>query len=81
MSVIEETRQVIQDFPTPEMRAIKARLEALEKLVDTRVDTRVDSLQKHVDTRVDPLERLVAMALDVSQVKAGLAKLESSRLH
>ena len=77
MSVIEETRQVVQDFLTPEMRALKARLEALEKLVDTRFD----SLQKHVDTRFDSLERLVAMSLDVSQVKERLAKLEGSRPH
>jgi len=34
MSMIEDVRNVLQDFLAPELRAISARLDALEKKVD-----------------------------------------------
>ena len=56
MSVVEETRQVIQDLPAPELRAISARLDSLEKQVTTnevRVEKRFDS----IDRRFDAIDR------------------------
>ena len=34
MGVVDETRQIVQDFLAPELRAVAVRLEALEKTVE-----------------------------------------------
>lgn len=47
MSVIDDTRKVLQDFLAPELRAISARLDALEKRFDDserRADKRHDEV-------------------------------------
>jgi prefoldin subunit 5 len=55
MTVVEEVRQVLQDFLAPEIRSIVARLDAVEKrmdLIDRRMDrleTKVDNLDKKLD--------------------------------
>lgn len=36
MSVIEDVRQVLQDFISPELRALSVRMDSLEKVVDAR---------------------------------------------
>ena len=38
MSVVEDVRQVIQDFLAPELRALTARIEALEVKMDSRFE-------------------------------------------
>jgi archaellum component FlaC len=48
MSVIEDVRQVVQDFVAPELRALSARLDAVEKQLD-RVDKRFDNVDKRFD--------------------------------
>ena len=45
MSVIEDSRKVLQDFIAPELRAIEVRLSALEKRFD-EVDRRFTSADK-----------------------------------
>jgi hypothetical protein len=52
MSVIEDTRKLLQDFLAPELRELTARIEALEEHADTRF--------KGVDARFDAAERLAA---------------------
>ena len=49
MSVVEDVRTVVQDFLAPELRELKARVDALEKRMDDRF--------KHVDERFDAAER------------------------
>jgi septation ring formation regulator EzrA len=66
MSVIEDTRKVMQDFLAPELRGISARLDALEQrfgvvdkrfdAVDHRFDT-VDHRFERVDQKLDDVER------------------------
>ena len=56
MSVVEDTRKLIQDFLTPELRELAARVEALEK----RLDIRVEALEKRMVTRFDAAERLAS---------------------
>ena len=81
MGFIEEGRQLIQDFVTPEIRSIDARLTAVEKRVESldakvdkrfdSVDKRFDSLETEVDKRFDSLEgkmeRNQAQVLDTLQ--------------
>jgi tetrahydromethanopterin S-methyltransferase subunit G len=62
MSVIEDTRKVAQDFLAPELRAISARLDALEQRlggVDRKIDERCGSLDRKVDERCGSLDRKV----------------------
>jgi tetrahydromethanopterin S-methyltransferase subunit G len=54
MSVIEESRKVMQDFLAPELRAISARLDALEK--------RLEDSGRHADKRLDDLTKRVEAA-------------------
>jgi tetrahydromethanopterin S-methyltransferase subunit G len=62
MGFLEEGRQLIQDFVTPEICSIDVRLSALEKRVESlevKVDKRFDSVDKRfdsVDKRFDSLE-------------------------
>jgi tetrahydromethanopterin S-methyltransferase subunit G len=66
MGFIEEGRQLIQDFVTPEIRSLDARLTAVEKRLESldakfdkrfdSVDKRFDSLKTEVDKRFDSLD-------------------------
>jgi hypothetical protein len=38
MSIVEDVRQVFQDFLAPELRALSARIEALEVKMDSRFE-------------------------------------------
>ena len=49
MSVIEDSRKVLQDFIAPELRAVDARLAAVEK--------RLENFERQVDQRFDQAER------------------------
>jgi len=54
MSVVEDVRQVIQDFLAPELRAIVARLDAQDKVADARYKEQqiiAEARQKEVDSR------------------------------
>ena len=80
MGFVEEERQLIQDFVTPEIRSIDARLSALEKRVETldaRVDKRFDSLESKMDrNHTHVLETLHRME-NYSHVLERLARLET----
>lgn len=65
MSVIEDSRKVLQDFIAPELRAIAARLDALEKRLDDRflsLEKRLDQFDHRIDRldgRMDRLEQKI----------------------
>ena len=81
MGFIEEGRQLIQDFVTPEIRSLDARLTAVEKRLESldarvekrfdSVDKRFDSFENSVDKRFNSLEgeieRNQAQVLDTLQ--------------
>ena len=50
MSVVDEVRQVIQDFLAPELRALSAKLDAQDKVMEARFKE-VDSRFKEMDSR------------------------------
>ena len=56
MSVIEDTRKLLQDFLAPELRELSARVDALEE----RMDARFDGFEKSVDARFDSADRLAS---------------------
>ena len=76
MGFIEEGRQLIQDFVTPEIRSIDARLTAVEKKLDSveaRSEKRFDAMEGKIDR--------VQMSLEgqLEKTQSGLAaKIEST---
>ena len=80
MGFIEKDRQLIQDFMTPEIRSLDARLTAVEKRfpsLETRVDKRFDSLENKIErNQAQVLDTLHRME-NYSQVLESLARVES----
>jgi tetrahydromethanopterin S-methyltransferase subunit G len=80
MGFIEEGRQLIQDFVTPEIRSIDARLTAVERRLESpeaKVDMRFDSLESKIErNQAQVLETLHRME-NYGQVLEGLARVES----
>ena len=80
MGLIEEGRQLIQDFVTPEIRSLDARLTAVEKRLEsleTQVDKRFDSLESKMERNqgqvLDTLQRME----NYSHILERLARVES----
>ena len=55
MGFIEEGRQLIQDFVTPEIRSLDTRRSGLEKRVEA-LDAKVDKLDAKVERKFELLE-------------------------
>ena len=90
MSVIEDSRKVMQDFLAPELRAISARLDALEQrfglvekrfdVVDKRfdvMDRNIDSVDRRAEKRHDEVMAAIARIADVSSLQERVARLET----
>lgn len=69
MSVIEDSRKVLQDFLAPELRAISVRLEALEK--------RFDDAERRAERRHDETMGAIRQVIDLNSIQQRLARLES----
>ena len=69
MSVIEDSRKILQDFISPELRGISARLDALE--VEVRANDR------RADKRHDETMSAIRQVIDWNSVQQRLARLES----
>ena len=69
MSVIEDSRKILQDFIAPELRAISVRLDALEQ--------RVDDNERRAEKRHDEVMASIRQVIDYNSIQQGLAKLES----
>ena len=69
MGVAEENRQVVQDFPAPELREISARLDALEKTVAAN--------ERHSEQRHDAVLQAIQQLSNYQVVIERLARLEA----
>ena len=82
MGVVEDVRQVIQDFITPELRAIAERIEGLEKrftAFETAVGVRLSNQDKLADARhSEVLANLETIKVSL-QLNARLERLEAQR--
>ncbi|HEY1901596.1 MAG TPA: hypothetical protein VGG56_04145 [Terracidiphilus sp.] len=45
MGVVDETRQVLQDFPAPELREIRGVLSSIDKRLESQ-DKRLDAIEE-----------------------------------
>jgi len=69
MSVIEDSRKVLQDFSAPELRAIEVRLSALEKQVEDN--------DRRADRRHDEVMGAIRQVIDLNSIQQRLARLEA----
>jgi hypothetical protein len=79
MAMIEEGQQVFQDFVAPEIHAIEARLDTLEKQVaslDAKTDKRADRLESKIDRNQTQLMDTQHRMESYTLVLEGLARLE-----
>jgi tetrahydromethanopterin S-methyltransferase subunit G len=80
MGFIEEGRQLFQDLVAPEIRAIDARLTAVEKRLeslDAKVEKRFDSVESKMErNQTQVLETLHRME-NYSHILERLARVES----
>jgi len=70
MSWVEDGRKLVQDFLTPELRAIAVRLDSLERIVEaneSRADKRFQRLEAHIDKRFQSSEAQFDKRLQASE--------------
>jgi tetrahydromethanopterin S-methyltransferase subunit G len=80
MGFIEEGRQLFQDFVAPEIRAIDARLSAVEKHLES-LESKVDRVQTVLESKIDRNHTQVMDALhrmeNYTLVMERLARVEA----
>lgn len=69
MSVVEDVRNVLQDFLAPEIRSINARLDALEKKVDAN-EVRAESRHNEVMVSLRQVTDYAAVLERLSRLEA-----------
>jgi len=78
MSVVEDVRQALQDTLAPEIRELKARLDAL----DTRMghlETRMDRNEAAADRRHSEVLNTIRDAMEITHLRERIARLEAER--
>ena len=73
MSVIEDTRKLLQDFLAPELRELSARVEALEK----RMDARFESAERLSSERHSQTMQAISRLADVYELRERITRIES----
>jgi hypothetical protein len=68
MSVVEDTRKVLQDFLAHELGAIAVRLDAVEKIVEGN--------ERRAEKRHDELMRKTDSVADTASLREWMARLE-----
>ena len=80
MSVIEDSRKVLQDFIAPELRSISVRLDALEKRFDGfehTVEKQFDDVEHRAEKRHDEVMAGIRQVIDFNSIAQRVARLES----
>ena len=87
MSVIEDTRKIAQDFLAPELKAIAARLDSLEKRFEEserrrekfadRVDKRFEEVERNAERRQQEVLAAIGSLTNYYELKVRLERLES----
>lgn len=76
MGVVEDSRKVLQDFIAPELRAISARLDALEKRMKG-LDEKIDEVDRRAEKRHDVVITAIDRLADYTSIRERVARLES----
>lgn len=72
MSNVDDLRKLLQDLVTPDLKALDARVVALEQKLDLRIEAaskqsehRYEMLDKKIDARFDTLDRKTDTKFDM----------------
>jgi hypothetical protein len=85
MSVVEDMRQVLQDFIAPELRAVNQRFDGVNQRFEgvnqrfDAIDQRFDDMAAMMNTRFDSLSKEVAQVKDMLEIDRRLTRLESKQ--
>jgi tetrahydromethanopterin S-methyltransferase subunit G len=87
MGLIEEGRQLIQDFVAPEIRALEVRIDTVEKKIESleaKMEKRFDAVERRFDGLDAKMERNQTQIMDTlhrmenyHQLAERVAKIES----
>lgn len=87
VSVIEDSRKVLQDFIAPELRAIDARLTSLEKRFEeaqgenkerfSYIERRFDKMEQQIERRFDQILTEIRSLKTVHDLELRMAKYEA----
>jgi hypothetical protein len=80
--VVTATRQVIQDFLTPEIRELRVRVDALEARVDRgfkEMDDRFNRAEKRMDEGFSEMRLLLANQKDYIELRERLTRVEAQQ--
>ena len=73
MSVIEDTRKLLQDFLAPELRELTARVDALE----ARMDARFDAAERLASERHSQTMQAIGRLADVYELRERITRIEA----
>ena len=73
MSVIEDTRRLLQDFLAPELRELTARVDNLEK----RMEERFDAAERLASERHSQSMQAIARLADVYDLRERISRIEA----
>jgi outer membrane murein-binding lipoprotein Lpp len=73
MSVIEDTRKLLQDFLAPELRELSARVDALEE----RMNARFDAAERLASERHTETVQAISRLADVYELRERVARIEA----
>ncbi len=86
MSMIEDVRNVLQDFLTPEIRELKVRIEAVERKVDDlngsmheqfrHVQDQFQQAERRAERRHDEMSFLIRQGLEFKNLAERVAAIE-----
>jgi hypothetical protein len=68
MGTVEDVRKLLQDLVTPDLKALDARVTALEKKMDLRfeaVELKLDALDKKFELKLDALDKKLDLKTDL----------------
>jgi len=73
MSVIEDTRKLLQDFPAPELRELSGRIDALE----ARMDAKFESAERLASERHAQTMLAIGRLADVYELRERVTRIEA----
>jgi tellurite resistance protein len=73
MSVIEDTRKLLQDFPAPELKELSSRVDSLER----RIEERFNSSERLAAERHNQVMEAISRLADFYDLRERVTRIEA----
>ena len=80
MGNIEDFRKLIQDFITPDLKVLRARLEALEEKMDQRFNSSEEVAKIRHESQLAAMAANLATIMGTLEMEKRLSKLETLQI-